>query len=134
MIVVDASVVATALADDTTDGDHARHRLRGESLAAPHLIDLEVLSVWRRLTSSGDLELRRADLAMGDLHDLRLERIPHRPLLPRCWELREKLTVYDAAYVAAAELLATTLLTADRRLASAPGSGCAIELLESVST
>ena len=53
VIVVDASVVAVALADDGHDGDHVRTRLRGERLAAPELIDLETASVWRRLVRKG---------------------------------------------------------------------------------
>jgi len=129
MIVVDASVVVTALGDDGPDGDQARLRLRGERLAAPHVIDLEVVSAWRRLTAAGELPPRRADLALADLRGLRLDRVPHSLLLERCWELRTNLTVYDAAYVALAELLDATLVTADSRLARAPGPRCAIEVL-----
>ncbi len=129
MIVVDASVVVAALGDDGPDGDLARLRLRGERLAAPHLIDLEVISAWRRLASAGDLDARRVQLAIADLRDLRLDRVPHGPLLERCWELRANLTVYDAAYVAVAERLDAALLTADHRLAGAPGCRCGIELL-----
>jgi len=40
VIVVDASVVVTALADDGADGDELRRGLRGERLVAPHVIDL----------------------------------------------------------------------------------------------
>jgi predicted nucleic acid-binding protein len=58
-----------------------------------------------------------------------MERVPHRPLLPRCWELRDNFTVYDAAYVALAELLDVLFLTADTRIAEAPGPGCEIELI-----
>jgi predicted nucleic acid-binding protein len=54
MIVVDASVIVTSLADDGEDGDRLRERLRGERLLAPHLIDLEVVSAWRRLASAGN--------------------------------------------------------------------------------
>ena len=129
MIVVDASVVVTALADDGPDGDQARRRLRGERLAAPHLVDLEVSSAWRRMSSACDLDPHRADLAITDLRALRVERVPHTPLLPRCWDLRTNLTVYDAAYVALAELMEVPLLTADTRLADALGPRCAIEVL-----
>src|SRR5829696_6398625 len=111
MIVVDASVVVTALADDGEDGDRVRERLRGERLAAPHLIDLEVVSAWRRLAAAGHLDDRRVAMAMADLGALRIERAPHQPLVGRCWELRENLTVYDASYVALAEALDTVLLT-----------------------
>lgn len=129
MIVVDASIIVTALADDGPDGDRARDRLRTERLAAPHVIDLEVTSAWRRLAGAGDLDERRAELAMADLRALRIERAQHRPLLARCWELRANLTVYGAAYVALAELLETKLLTADARTSKAPGVRCEIELL-----
>ena len=129
MIVVDASVIVTALADDGNDGDRVRQRLREERLVAPHVIDLEVASAWRRLAAAGALDERRVGLALADLLALRLERVGHGPLLGRCWELRTTLTIYDVAYVALAEALDTTLLTADRRLADAPGSRCAVEVL-----
>ena len=130
MIVVDASVLAPALADDGPDGDLTRARLRGETLAAPDLIDLETTSVIRRLARIGQLDERRADLALRDLVELPLRRAPHRPLLRRCWELRHNLTVYDAAYVVVAEALEVRVLTADARLANAPGPRCEIELLQ----
>lgn len=130
MIVVDASVLVTALGDDGPDGDRARLRLRTEGrLAAPHLIDLEVTSAWRRLASAGQLDQRRATLAIADLQALRIDRVQHGFLLPRCWELRSNLTVYDAAYVALAEALDTTLLTVDSRLSRTPGARCPIEAL-----
>lgn len=129
MIVVDASVIVTALADDGHDGDRVRDRLRGEQLVAPHLIDLEVVSAWRRLAVAGDLDDRRVQLALADLRSLRLDRVPHGPLLARCWDLRENLTVYDAAYVALAEITGLVLLTADARLAGASGSRCEIDLI-----
>lgn len=129
MIVVDASVIVTALGDDGPDGDKARRRLRDERLTAPHVIDLEVISAWRSMAAAGDIDERRADFAISDLQALRLDRVGHEPLLRRCWELRANLTVYDAAYVALAERLETTLLTADGKLSNAPGTRCAIEVL-----
>ena len=129
MIVIDASVVVTGLADDGPDGDRVRARLRGERLAAPQVIDLEVASAWRRLVSAGSLDERRAALALADLDAMRIERAPHRPLLARCWELRHNLTIYDAAYLALAELMDATLLTGDERLADAPGARCEVEVI-----
>lgn len=130
MLVVDASVLAPALADDGRYGDAARARLRGEPLVAPELIDLETASVVRRQLLAGRLDVRRAGLALTDLVDLPLQRAPHLPLLWRCWELRQNLSVYDAAYVALAELLGIVLVTADARLARAPGIRCEVDLLE----
>ena len=132
MIVVDASVLVVALGDDNQDGDNARLRLRGERLAAPELIDLEVASVLRRQLSRGELEDRRAAQALSDLACLPMQRASHLPLLDRCWELRGNLTVYDAAYVALAEALDTTLLTGDARLSRSVGPRCKIETFRSV--
>lgn len=129
MIVVDASVIVSGLADDGADGDRIRDRLRGQQLAAPELIDLEVVSAWRKLVAVGALDERRARLALDDLRAIRLRRAPHASLLGRCWELRNNLTIYDAAYLALAELLETTLLTGDARLAGAPGARCAVEVV-----
>jgi predicted nucleic acid-binding protein len=129
VLVVDASVLAPALADDGPDGDAARQRLRSESLVAPELVDLETTWVIRRQTQTGRVDLRRAGLALADLVELPLRRAAHRPLLARAWELRENLTVYDAVYVALAEAFDVVLLTADTHLANAPGPRCEIELL-----
>jgi predicted nucleic acid-binding protein len=131
VLIADASVLVVALADDGPDGDRARARLRGETLALPELADVEVASVLRRQLRLGTLDARRAGLALDDLAALPARRVPHRPLLARCWELRDKLTVYDAAYVALAEALNATLLTGDTRLSRAPGSRCPIEIFPS---
>lgn len=129
MIVVDASVLAVALGDDGPAGDAARARLRGERLAAPDLVDLEVLSVWRRQVRAGALDLRRAALALQDLRELRLDRALHTRLLARCWELRDQLTVYDAAYVALAEGEGALLVTADARMSRATSIRCTVDVL-----
>jgi predicted nucleic acid-binding protein len=131
VLVVDASVLVVALGDDGADGDSARSRLRDEELAAPELIDLEVVSVLRRQLSAGALDVRRARFVVDDLRDLPMQRAPHLPLLPRCWELRDNLTAYDAAYIALAEALDSVLVTADTRLGTAPGVTCPIEVLRS---
>ena len=129
VIVADASVLAVALADDGQDGELARRRLAGETLAAPELVDLEVVSVLRRHVAARRMTARRADEAISDLAELPVERSPHRPLLRRIWQLRHVATPYDAAYIALAEALGATLVTADRRLSRAPGVRCEVELL-----
>jgi predicted nucleic acid-binding protein len=131
VIVVDASVLATALGDDGPDGDAARKRLRDENLAAPELIDLEVLSALRQQHMAGAIDARRVQLALDDLAGLPIERAPHSALLARGWELRDNLTPYDAAYVALAEALDTALLIADSGLARAPGVRCPVEVVRS---
>jgi predicted nucleic acid-binding protein len=132
LIVVGASVLANALADDGADGRVARLRLTtGDDLAAPDLLDVETVAVLRKRWIAGDLPQRRFSLAIDDLEDLDLARYPALPLMRRAFELRDNLTTYDAVYVALAERLACTLLTADQRLASAPGVACSVEVLHS---
>lgn len=118
-----------ALGDDGSDGEHARIRLMDEAIAAPELVDLEAVSVWRRRVAAKMMTARRAALAVSDLKHLPLQRSPHRMLLERIWELRHGITPYDAAYVALAEALDVVLMTADARLARAPGVKCEIELI-----
>ncbi|MCI4674599.1 type II toxin-antitoxin system VapC family toxin [Candidatus Mycolicibacterium alkanivorans] len=129
MIVVDASVVAVALADDGPDGVKVREVLSGQTLVAPELIDLEIVSVLRRQVRARSMVPRRAELALLDLAELPMKRAAHRPLLARCWELRASVTAYDAAYVALAEALEVVLVTADRRVARAPGIRCPVEII-----
>ena len=129
MIIVDASVLAVALGDDGADGERARARLTDEVLAAPELVDLETVSVWRRHVAAKLMTARRASLAVSDLENLPLRRSPHRPLLERIWELRNGVTPNDAAYVALAEALDVVLVTANARLARAPGIRCEMEAI-----
>lgn len=108
-------------------GLRARMDEPGETLHAPHLIDVEVVSAIRRKRLRDELSPERAGAALSLLDRLRLNRYPHPPLLPRAWELRDALTVYDAVYVALAELLDAPLLTLDGGLASVSGTAATIE-------
>ncbi len=130
MIVVDASVLVNAIADDGTDGRRARTELRrAGDIAAPDLVDVETVAVLRRLWLAGTLPARRFAAAIEDLEVLAIDRYPTLPLMRRAYELRANITAYDAAYVALAEALGCELLTADGRLANAPGKGCAVRVL-----
>jgi predicted nucleic acid-binding protein len=130
VIVVDASVLANALADDGTDGRAARRRLTAaDGLAAPDLVDVETVAVLRKRWLGGDLTARRFSSAVGDLEELALDRYPTLPLMRRAYELRANVTAYDATYVALAEHLDCPLLTADARLAAAPRITCQVEVL-----
>ncbi|CAN5900731.1 PIN domain-containing protein [soil metagenome] len=130
MIVVDASILANALADDGADGATARNRLtNARQLAAPDLIDVETVAVLRKRWIGDDLTDQRFSDAIEDLEDLDLTRYPMLPLMRRAFELRANVTAYDATYVALAERLDCTLLTADQRLATAPTITCPVEVL-----
>lgn len=130
MIVVDASALLEALLR-TPAAKTIEDRLfaPGQTLHAPHLLDVEVAQVIRRYAASGEIDAERGRLALADLADLPLRRYPHDFLLPRIWDLRNNLMAYDAAYVALAEALDAPLLTRDRRLAAAAGHHARIELV-----
>ncbi len=87
------------------------------------------MSIIRRQAGAGTLTVVQANRAIEDLLDLPLAIYPTEPLLRRVWALRHNVTAYDACYMALAEALACTLLTADNRLANAPGAHCAIEVI-----
>jgi predicted nucleic acid-binding protein len=107
----------------------ARARL---DLHAPHLLDIELLSVLRRVVGAGDATADRAGEAVADLLDLPIERYGHHILAPRIWELRESFSAYDATYVALAESVVddgASLLTTDARLARAAGAHTSVPVV-----
>ncbi|MGH8997473.1 MAG: type II toxin-antitoxin system VapC family toxin [Acidimicrobiales bacterium] len=117
------------LADAGDDGKRFRNRFHGEWIAGPDLLRIEVTVVLRRHANTGQLTAEQADAAISDLLAFPITVFPTAPLLQRVWELRPNLTPYDACYVALAEAVDSLLITADRRLASAPGPRCQIETL-----
>lgn len=102
---------------------------RGQTIHAPHLLDLEVLQVLRRYCTSGELTAERAEQALTDYLDFPMTRYAYDALAPRIWELRQNATAYAAAYVALAEALSAPLITRDRRLANSSGHRAVIELV-----
>lgn len=130
MLVVDASCLcevliggpgAAAVRDRmTSDTDHA----------SPHIVDVEVFGVIRREHLRGRLDRTEAAQAVEDLADWPGERVGHRPLLARAWQLRDTVRGWDAMYVALAEALGAVLITTDRRLAAATGPTCVIDVID----
>lgn len=130
MLVVDASCLAEVLIGAPT-ADAVRDRLAMDvEQAAPHIVDVEVFGVIRREHLVGRLDRTEATQAIDDLAAWPGERFGHRPLLARAWELRATVRGWDAMYVALAEALDATLLTTDRRLASATGPSCSVEVVD----
>ncbi len=130
MIVLDASaLVELLLGTERGRSIAARIADPGLGLHVPHLADVEVTHALRRFVRDGELDATTGASALHDLRALDLERHPHEPLLDRVWALRDRLTAYDAVYVALAEALDTVLLTCDARLARAPGLGKRVELV-----
>lgn len=128
--VIDASVMVNALVVVGRPGDLARAELRGlVELPVPAIFCAEATSALRTLVGGGAISQARARAALRQLGSLRVIQYPFEPFASRVWELKDNLTVYDAWYVALAERLGTELVTADKRLAGAPGPRCPVLLL-----
>ena len=123
--MIDAGVVVALLV-----GDLDPERVGEEQLAAPHLLDSEVLNALRRLVLHGNLTEQQGQTAISGFLDLTLTRYATHPLRTRMWELRHNLSAYDATYLALAEHSgASSLLTTDARLARVPNPRCTIQVL-----
>jgi predicted nucleic acid-binding protein len=130
LIVIDASILANVIGDDGGDGHRAREEFRAaDSVAAPDLVDVETTAVLRKRWLAGSITDQRFADAVTDLQDLEIDRYPTLPFMTRAYQLRANGTAYDAAYVALAEELGCDLVTADTRLATAPGPRCTIRVL-----
>lgn len=131
MIIVDASAVVEFLLA-TPVGASVGKRIVDPTVevAAPCLLDVEVSQAIRRCFLAGIISNVRAAKCIEHLADFNALRWPHEPLLPRIWALRHNFTAYDAAYIALAEGLGSSLLTCDSSLARGGAVNCDIELIE----
>ncbi len=130
MIVVDASALLEVLLRTAAASLVEARLFGGETLHAPHVLDLEVAQVLRRYERAGELSARRGREALDDLEAFVIERYPHHLFLPRVWSLRANATAYDACYLALAEALGAPLLTTDARLAGVPGHDAHVEVVQ----
>jgi predicted nucleic acid-binding protein len=131
VIVADASVLLDMLlGPGSRAGDRlADHFTAGDIVCAPHLIDAEVAQALRRLTIGGVVTTEEAWSMIRLLAELPIERHPHRALIPRAFDLRDNVTVYDGLYLALAEMLDRPLLTADAALSGVPGCAAEVDVL-----
>jgi predicted nucleic acid-binding protein len=113
--VVDASVWLDALLPGPRR-DTARAAIDAyDTISAPEHLWLEIAQVLRRYASS-NLDSTQAASLITTLAELDLSLKSTAELLPRIWELRDILSVYDAAYIAAAEQCGAELLTRDEAM------------------
>ncbi len=99
-------------------------------LAAPELLDPEMMSSLRRRVLGGMLAEGQALRILDELADLPIERVAHRSLIHTAWRLYRNVSAYDALYVALARIRGFVLLTADGRLARASGLGISIRYVQ----
>jgi len=126
VIVIDASAMVEALVGRAPDAE-LLDALGGE-LSAPHLLDVEVVSVLRGLLLGGKITPETADEARRDHFAFTIVRHELEPLAGRVWALRGQCTAYDAWYLALAEALECPLYTCDAKLAR-PGHRADVRVL-----
>lgn len=124
-MVVDASAALLALLND----GEARSALAREAVVCPHLIDSELVHALRGQVRRGQATEPEARQVIEVWGRLGVERVGVSGLLERIWDLRENLSAYDGTYVALAEAVGAPLMTADGRLAAAPGPRCTIAVV-----
>lgn len=128
VVVLDASA-AVELVLGTVAGGRVGRSLRRKTVAVPAHLEAEVLSALGRLARTGAVAEDRVALSLAELVQAPFRRFPLAPLLAEAWGLRANLSLRDALYVTLARRLEATLVTADARLASAPGLGIALTLV-----
>ncbi|MGQ0486159.1 MAG: type II toxin-antitoxin system VapC family toxin [Hyphomicrobiales bacterium] len=116
MIVIDCSAVLALLLDPEGNNSVGAAIGGAESLAAPDLIDVEMISALRRLENLRRISRQVADRAVDHFLLLQIERFPAHDLVRNIWKLRNNFSAYDAAYVALARSLKAPLLTRDGKL------------------
>jgi predicted nucleic acid-binding protein len=129
VIIVDASVLANALTDDGPVGASGRSELaRDAHWAGPEHLVVEAFSAIRGRWLGGRISEQRAHEALTALAAAAIDLMTVAPLLNRMWELRSNVSGYDAAYLAVAETLDCTFVTADARLGRVPDLRCDIRV------
>jgi predicted nucleic acid-binding protein len=128
--VLDASA-AIELLLRTSAGWQAAAALRTRRVAVPAHFDAEVLSALGRLVRAGDLADKLVEPILLELARAPFVRYTLQPLLATAWGLRHNFAVRDALYVTLARRLGALLVTADARLAEAPGIGVPVTLVVS---
>jgi predicted nucleic acid-binding protein len=126
LIVADASVIVPFLAQAAREPIIFQLVVSQDVVAAPALLDYEVMSALRRLTLTREISPEFALTALSDLARMRIYRHAIDPFVDRVWSLRQNLSIYDASYVALAERLGAAFYTRDKRLANAPGNSARI--------
>lgn len=129
-VVVDASALVAAVVDASDTGHQARQRLRGRRRVAPFLIDAETGQALRGLVLRGELDADAAAVARRRAEAMIVRRHTHHGVLAeRAWQLRDRLSFYDALYVGLAESLGCPLVTADAGIGRALDSPGLIEVV-----
>ena len=96
---------------------------------APDHVVAETFSAVRGRVLGGKVSAARGSQAVEALREAHVDLVSVSSLLVLMWAMRENVGAYDAAYVAVAQILGCTLVTADRPLARASAGRCEVRLV-----
>ena len=99
--VADGSVVVEYLLK-TNLGHAVTHLLEQNALAATELMDIEILSAFRRSVFKGEMSEPAAGDAIHTLSTWNIRRVRHRELLLDTWRHFRNVSTYDSVYLAIA--------------------------------
>lgn len=128
-LVIDSGALVNVLLANGNVPVSAAGPLAGHTLAAPYLVDVEVMNVMRKLVLRRTVPIEDAETLLRDFRRTPIDKYAHSSLFDFAWSLRENVTPYDAMYVALAKALQATLTTSDLRLARAAEPHCEVYLL-----
>jgi predicted nucleic acid-binding protein len=127
--VIDASALIRLLLPPAGRLAGRHQALTGTYWHTPHLIDAECGNALRRIVRRGELSAVEGRTILRTAAAVIDVRYTHGELTDVAWSLRDRLSFYGALYVALAVRLGVPLVTADQRLATAPGLPCEVELI-----
>jgi predicted nucleic acid-binding protein len=131
LTVIDCSAMIELVAAKTQTGDAiARRVTTAQILYVPNVLDGEVISALLGLIRGQKISEQEADAALSNYRAFPVERQDVLPLWPRLKILRTNLSAYDAQYVALAEALNVSLITADARIKRSGAARCKVEVFD----
>lgn len=112
-LVVDCSIVIELLAYNS---NVIKAIIKNNILFAPDLLNLEILSVTKKLLISSKISNIRSEQLLNDLNDMPIRYISTKDILINIWKIKDNLSIYDASYVIIARLWNIPLFTIDNKL------------------
>lgn len=103
--------------------------LLDDEIFAPHLLIAEVHHVLRRIAIRREITFAEADEAARMLERAQISFVSVAKLQTELWSLVDRVSAYDAQYVALSKNLDATLVTTDERLSSRKDLGIKIFVL-----
>lgn len=124
--VVDCSALVDLLSRSGAAGISSNEHLQYCLLAAPQLIEPEMVNAARRLAGRQGINTAQAQRLLREYRDVDLMRFTHENLSDFAWRVRDNISPYDAMYVALARDLEIPLITSDAKLARAAQPWCTV--------